>query len=296
MIELASLAIFQQVAASGSVTRAAQQLGRVQSNVTTRIQQLEESLGVALFVREARRMVLTPEGQRLLRYAEPLLSLAEEAEQSLRTQVSRGRLRLGAMESTAAARLPQPLAQFHRDCPAVQLSLTTAPSRQLVEQVLHHQLDAALAAWPAPDLADPLPLSCVPVFEEALQLLLPLDCEPHQAPRTLAAFAEGCTYRRQGEDWMARTHGAAPMQVLQLQSYHAIVAAVAAGSAVAVVPQAVLALQRDPLPVRALPLPACTTMLVTRAGYDTPALRHLRTVLQAMPASGACPRPISSDA
>ena len=60
MLDLASLAIFLQVAESGSITRAAQQLGRAQSNVTTRIQQLEESLGVQLFVREARRMVLTP--------------------------------------------------------------------------------------------------------------------------------------------------------------------------------------------------------------------------------------------
>ena len=280
MLDLASLAIFQQVAASGSITRTAQQLGRAQSNVTTRVQQLEESLGVALFVREARRMVLTPEGQRLQRYAEQLLSLAEEAEQTLRNHRPSGRLRLGSMESTAAARLPQPLAQYHRQYPEVQLALSTAPSRQLVEQVLEHQLDAALVAWPPPDIDELLPLDLTPLYQEPLRLLLPADSTPEQAPNTLAAFSEGCTYRRIGEDWLQQ-HGSAPTQVLQLHSYHAILATVAAGSAVAVAPQAVLDMQRNLLPVRTEPLPPCTTMFVTRHGYQTPATAQLLATLQA---------------
>lgn len=281
VLDLATLAIFQQVIASGSITRAAQQLGRAQSNITTRIQQLEESLGVALFVREARRMVLTPEGQRLQRYAEQLLSLAEEATQSLRGQQPGGRLRLGSMESTAAARLPIPLAEFHRTHPQVQLQLSTAASLQLMEQVLDHQLDAALVAWPPPDVDAPLPLDLVPLYEESLLLLRPAQGLPGDAPRTLAGFSEGCTYRRIGEQWLAQAHGVAPTQVLQLSSYHAIVAAVAAGSAVAVVPQTVLDLQRNPLPVHTEPLATCTTMFVTRQGYATPAVKQLLAVLQA---------------
>lgn len=283
MLDLASLAIFQQVAASGSITRAAQQLGRAQSNVTTRIQQLEEALATPLFVREARRMVLTPEGQRLLRYADQLLSLAEEAQQNLRADTPRGRLRLGSMESTAAARLPQPLAQYHRAYPEVQLALSTAPSRQLVEQVLDHQLDAALVAWPAPDLDEPLPLDCTPLYEEPLRLLLPATATEDDAshtPTTLAAFSDGCSYRRIGEAWMQRQHGSAPTQVLQLHSYHAIIASVAAGSAVAVAPQAVLDLLREPPPVQQVALPPCTTMFVTRSGYRTPAVQQLLSFLQ----------------
>ena len=280
MLDLASLSIFLQVAEAGNITRAAQQLGRVQSNVTTRIQQLEESLGVPLFVREARRMVLTPEGLRLQRYAGQLLSLAEEAEQNLRADAPSGRLRLGSMESTAAVRLPQPLAQFHRSHPDVQLVLSTAPSRQLVEQLLDHELDAALVAWPAPDLGEPLPLTLEPLYEEPLRLLLPAGSTERDAPSTLAAFTDGCTYRRIGEDWMQKTRGAPPAQVLQLHSYYAILASVAAGSAVAVAPQAVLDLQRDPLPITTLPLAPCTTMFITRSGYRTPAVQQLLSVLK----------------
>ncbi|MEG0973491.1 MAG: LysR substrate-binding domain-containing protein [Comamonas sp.] len=287
MLDLASLAIFAQVAASGSITRTAQLLGRAQSNVTTRIQQLEEQVGTALFVREARRMVLTPGGQRLLRYANQLLSLAEEAEQNLRADSARGQLRLGSNESTAAARLPQPLAQFHRDHPAVQLALSTGPTRQLVEQLLAHQLDVALVSWPPPDLDEPLPLDCTPLFDEPLRLLLPASSSAANAPTTLAAFTDGCTYRRIGEAWMAQQHGSTPTQVLQLHSYHAIIASVAAGSTVAVAPQSMLDLLREPPPVQLLDLPPCTTMFVTRSGYQTPAAQQLLSVLQASRIPGA---------
>lgn len=58
-MDLAALEIFRTVALEGSVTRAAERLGRVQSNVTTRVQQLEEQLGATLFLREGRRMVLS---------------------------------------------------------------------------------------------------------------------------------------------------------------------------------------------------------------------------------------------
>lgn len=287
MLDLASLAIFAQVAASGSITRTAQLLGRAQSNVTTRIQQLEEQVGTALFVREARRMVLTPGGQRLLRYANQLLSLAEEAEQNLRADSARGQLRLGSNESTAAARLPQPLAQFHSDHPAVQLALSTGPTRQLVEQLLAHQLDVALVSWPPPDLDEPLPLDCTPLFDEPLRLLLPASSSAANAPTTLAAFTDGCTYRRIGEAWMAQQHGSTPTQVLQLHSYHAIIASVAAGSTVAVAPQSMLDLLREPPPVQLLDLPPCTTMFVTRSGYQTPAAQQLLSVLQTSRIPGA---------
>ena len=127
-MDLAALEIFRAVAQEGSVTRAAERLGRVQSNVTTRVQQLEEQLGATLFLREGKRMVPTPAGESLRGYADRLLALAEEARQSVHPSQPGGRLRLGAMESTAAARLPQPLAQLHAQWPGLVLELQqTAP-------------------------------------------------------------------------------------------------------------------------------------------------------------------------
>jgi DNA-binding transcriptional LysR family regulator len=290
-MDLAALEIFRAVAAEGSVTRAAERLGRVQSNVTTRVQQLEEQLGAPLFLREGRRMLLTPAGESLRGYADRLLALAEEARQSVHPTHPSGRLRLGAMESTAAARLPQPLARLHAQWPDLELELTTGASAPLAEQVLAHTLDAALVAWPLQGLAPDAPLERTTVYQESLLLALPADHPPVQSPadlqlHTLAAFGNGCTYRHLGEAWMQQALGGAqttgtgkPPKVLELASYHAIVACVAAGRCAGVVPQAVWDLMRDPPALRLVPLQHCDTVLVRRRGYQSPALDALLDTL-----------------
>ena len=61
-MDLSDLHIFRTVATECSVTRASQTLARVPSNVTTRVQRLEQDLGVPLFSRDGKRMTLTREG------------------------------------------------------------------------------------------------------------------------------------------------------------------------------------------------------------------------------------------
>ncbi|MBS0390620.1 MAG: LysR family transcriptional regulator [Proteobacteria bacterium] len=281
-MDLAALDIFRTVAQEGGVTRAAERLGRAQSNVSTRLQQLEEQLGAALFIREGRGMVLTPAGQTLLDYAKRLLALAEEARQALHPGEPAGRLRIGSMESTAGTRLPAPLAALHARWPRLALELRTAPSRQLVEQVLRHELDCALVAWSPPGLDEDAPVERTLVCTETLLLALPASHPPVQAPadlrvHQLAAFAQGCSYRRIGEDWMRRAGGA--VEVLELASYPAILACVAAGRCAGVVPQSVLDLLREPPALQWVPLGRCQTMLVHRPGYATPALAALQEAL-----------------
>ena len=296
-MDLAALEIFRAVAAEGSVTRAAERLGRVQSNVTTRVQQLEEQLGATLFLREGKRMVLTTAGESLRGYADRLLALAEEARQSVHPGQPGGRLRLGAMESTAAARLPQPLAQLHAQWPGLVLELSTAPSRQLVEQVMSHTIDCALVAWPPPGVDADAPVEHTAVFTETLLLALPADHPPVQTPRdlqldTLAAFGNGCTYRRMGESFMQQQHSGAVPKVLELASYHAILACVAAGRCAGVVPQAVIDLMREPPALRLVTLADCDTVLVRRRGYQSPALDALHAALRAS-APSSLPEPLS---
>src|SRR6266545_3114887 len=82
-MDLADLHIFRSVVHAGGITRAAEQLHRVQSNVTTRVRQLETELGVDLFIREGKRLHLSPAGRLLLDYAVRLLDLAQEAREAL---------------------------------------------------------------------------------------------------------------------------------------------------------------------------------------------------------------------
>jgi DNA-binding transcriptional LysR family regulator len=93
-IELDTLQIFKAVVDFGGVTRAAAQLHRVPSNVTTRLKQLEEGLGTKLFHRHSRKLLLSSEGHLLLAYAEQLLRLSSEAELALRSGKPRGKLRI----------------------------------------------------------------------------------------------------------------------------------------------------------------------------------------------------------
>ena len=280
-MDFVALEIFCAVAAEGSVTRAAQRLQRVQSNVTTRVRQLEDAVGCTLFLREGKRMALTPEGQTLLAYAQRLLALAEEARQALQPSQPQGRLRLGAMESTAASRLPGPLARFHGQWPGVALELSTGASQDLLDRLRAHTLDAVLIAWPPGQPSDPA-LDAVPVFCEELLLALPADHAPITSaqdvqPGTLAVFESGCTYRRIAQQWLAAR--AQPLQLLELGSYHAILACVAAGSCVGVVPRSVLELARTPPALHLHPLQSVDTLLVRRAGYRSAALDVLQQTL-----------------
>ena len=78
-MDLGDLRIFRAVVEEGGITRAAKKLHRVQSSVTTRIRQLEEDLGTPLFIREGKKLHLSPAGRVLLDYAGRLLGLAAEA-------------------------------------------------------------------------------------------------------------------------------------------------------------------------------------------------------------------------
>src|SRR6201985_3685745 len=109
--------VFKSVVEEGGVIRAASKLHRVPSAVTTRIKQLESTMGVKLFHRDKQRLHLSPAGELLLDYAERLIQLSEEARDVVSGKTPRGVFQLGALESTTASR-PAPLpAGCHRHYP-----------------------------------------------------------------------------------------------------------------------------------------------------------------------------------
>jgi len=255
-MELSSLRIFKTVAEEGGVTQAAARLNRVQSNVSARLTQLEESLGVTLFHRSGRRMLITEEGERLLAYTDRLLQLADEAQEAMRgDRQPSGPLRIGSMETTAAARLPLLLGQFHRQYPQVDLLLDTGPTDYLVQAVLNHKVDLALVAAPVerPELMQ------LPVFDEELVLLTdslhgPVTSPADVARRTLLGFRSGCSYRRRLERWFAEG-GVSPARIAEFGTYEAIIGCVAAGMGVAMMPREVLKLRELAKSVRVHTLP-----------------------------------------
>lgn len=284
-MDLDDLTIFRAVVREGGITRAAERLHRVQSNVTTRIRQLEDKLGVELFIREGRRLVVSSSGRVLLDYAERLLALADEARAAVSDGKPRGRLRFGSMESTAAARLPGLLARFHANYPEVQLELRTGPTGALIGEVIDGVLECALVSGPVADAR----LVSVPAFEEELVLIAPAGHPAIGGPadlraRTLLTFEPGCAYRQRLQAWLA-SGDVVPERVVELSSYHAMVGCAASGMGVALVPRSLLVKLpvEDSVSIHALPpvFARATTVLIHRGGRPAPAVRALAELLGA---------------
>jgi DNA-binding transcriptional LysR family regulator len=239
-IDLESLDIFRTVATEGGVIRAADKLNRVQSNVTTRVKQLEQRLGCSLFRKQGRGLVLTSEGELLLSYAQRLFRLADEAENELRSGCAMGALRIGSLESTAGSRLAPILSRYHRLHPAVVVELVTGTTGALLQRVCQFELEAAFVSEPF----TPNGLSTMKVFEEELVLITGRGVPPVRRAADLTglsmvAFATGCSYRKRLEDWLG-TSVMLPARTLELASYQAMIACVAAGTGFAVVPRSLL--------------------------------------------------------
>ena len=191
-MDLTALQIFKSVVEHGGVNKAAAKLHRVPSNVTTRIKQLEDQLGAKLFLRIGRRLSLSAEGKLLLPLADQLLRLSSEAEAALRNEKPRGTLRIGALESTAASRLPPVLSRYHRLYPDVQIELVTGTSGALVSRVHKQDVEAALVAEPFN--ADGLETQAA--FVEELVLITPKSFGRVRSAkdignRTVIAFSAG---------------------------------------------------------------------------------------------------------
>ena len=283
-INFQALEIFRTVAIEGSVSRAAEKLGRVQSNISTRIRQLEESIGKSLFIRKSRGLDLTADGRMLLAYAERFHLLSVEATEALEADHPQGPFFIGAMESTAAARLPSVLSRYHQSYPSVEVSLKTDTAGGLLDRLGRYEIDVAFLAEPVSDER----FDTCPVFEEQLILITPrtfgrLENWDELSGKTLIAFEAGCAYRRYLEQWQLE-QGIAPGNILSMSSYLAILSCVTAGTGYSVVPQSVLDIIKMAGEVQRYPLgegyDAIKTLLTWRKEYRSSKLDRLLDILK----------------
>ncbi|MEV8638121.1 LysR family transcriptional regulator [Streptosporangium sp. NPDC051023] len=194
-MELRQLRTFEAVARHRTVTDAAVALGMAPSSVSEQIRTLEKSLGVALFERTSRGMRLTGPGERLLGWARRLLDQAEQARREVTGQQQE--LRLGALETIAAAYVPQVLARLAGRRPDVRVGVRPAMSRDdLFADVAAGRLEAALLLDTGDALGDlgfpppPAPLTFLDVGAVPLALVAApghrLRGRPHLSPGDLS--------------------------------------------------------------------------------------------------------------
>ena len=254
-MQLKSLRLLMAVAETGSFGAAAKRLNTVQSNVTTHIKKLEKELGVQL-IHRAGRVRPTSAGLALVEYAERMLTAHDEAVSLFKGQESAyGRLRIGAMETTTALRLPPILAAYHTAQPDVDIQIKTGPTAELVELLMAGHVDCVFVAGRLEHgryhllkafseqlvLVGSQPMSTMPSSEELLT-------------SAFLAFRQGCSYRQRIELLLA-SQGVNAGKIFEFGSLDAMLGCVSAGMGYTVLPRGIVDAHQHRFRIHTLELP-----------------------------------------
>lgn len=154
-MEIRQLKAFLAIAEAKTFTAGARRVNVTQAAISMQIRQLEEEVGLPLFTRTPRRVILTEAGEYLLERARKILrehdsALAEIAEVA---GAEYGRLRIGSASGTFAMnQLPNIMAGLREKFPNAELSVSAGTSEKLVDKMMHGELDTAFVSLPVDNL------------------------------------------------------------------------------------------------------------------------------------------------
>jgi len=165
------LASFLEVAKLQSFSRAAEKIYRTQPAISAQVRLLEQECGEKLFDRSGKKVLLTPAGEILLRYAQKLLDLQKEALQTIAelNLTPRGKLYIGANEATCLYVLPKTFARFRQLYPLVQISIYRNFSHKILQKVQEGAVDLGIVTLP--QTANNIEI--LPVFRDEVQVVVP---------------------------------------------------------------------------------------------------------------------------
>lgn len=149
-ITLRQIESFLAVASDGNFSGAARRLNLAQPALSQAVKDLEGELGVRLFDRTTRRVVLTDAGREFQGSAGQVLGDLDHAVRNARdlAQRRRGRIRIAAAPLLAGVVLPQAVAEFHRRHPGISVEVVDVGTRQIVERVRGGHADCGLGTFP----------------------------------------------------------------------------------------------------------------------------------------------------
>lgn len=181
------LKVFVSVANKKSISLASNELKCAQSNVTSRIKQLEKILGLELFYRVPKGVILTSSGERFYPQALEILHKMENAISSLNQDEQMTHLKVGSTECNAVVRISPFLIQLHKDFPKMQLELFTGTTKDILQLILDYKIDIAfISGEPKNDS-----LMVLKKYEEEIAILEPQE---NNTPNVTLTFKEGCVY------------------------------------------------------------------------------------------------------
>jgi LysR family transcriptional regulator, cell division regulator len=256
---LPDVIVFLNVARCGSITKAANQLNMVQSNVTARIKKLEDALGVTLLRRHARGVKLSTGGEAVL----PMAIRLDAVLNDLGYAFGRGKpakeasLRVGAIETVAAVHLPGLVSRFLEKSPHVDVSVHVGSSSTLVDQIRRGELDAGFVSrsFAVPGLREQQ------VFTDKLVVLAPVKVktrsdlfEVNRAGLKVLVQRLGCSYTERLLTFL-ETKKVRPERIMEMGTLEGVIGFVEAGVGIAAMPESFIAPISKGRKVVMLPLP-----------------------------------------
>ncbi len=243
--------------------RAAEACFVSQPTLSMQIRKLEDELGVALFERAPRKVMLTPAGHEVLERARRILSEVEQMKEAARRSKDpeAGSLRLGVFPTLAPYLLPHVVPQLRERFPQLQLLLVEEKSDVLLERLREGRLDAALLALPVQDeqlhaqflFEEPFVLAAPAQHPLAREASLSVDALNDE---TLLLLEDGHCLRDQALD-VCRRSGAQEKAGFRATSLETLRQMVAAGAGVTLLPAlAVHASVAQPRNIRLVPFRA----------------------------------------
>lgn len=191
LLELDVLRTFIAIAETGSFTAAANAVFRTPSAVSMQIKKLEDMLGRAVFVRDARSVSLTTDGEMLLGYARRLLAINREAVSKFIVPDIVGVVRLGSPDDYGDLVLPTVLRRFAQTHPSIAVDVVIDQSVNLRRRMDDRTLDITLLTNSTGAASGAEPLLTEPIVWAGVRG----GCAHMREPLPISVWEEGCAWR-----------------------------------------------------------------------------------------------------
>ena len=266
------LKVFVEVAKEKSITKAALKLNFAQSNVTSRIKQLEKSLGFTLFHRIPKGVILSKEGEKLYPHACEIVTKVEQTLYEMKNINNQEHLIVGSTESNAVTKLVPFLLNLHKDFPEMNLELKTSTTRYITKDLLDYKIDIAFISGEPKDEE----LLILNKVDEELVLVEPREAS---CPNTVLTFKNGCAYNELAHSFLKETTNET-YKDLELGNYETILGCVKAGMGKSLLPLSIVKKLNYEKDLNIINLPSSLaklpTYLVCRKDYIPKIEEYLR--------------------
>jgi LysR family transcriptional regulator, pca operon transcriptional activator len=147
-LKLRHIRLFLAIADGGTLSAAALQLGLSQPALSKSLAETEVLLGGTLFLRQGRRLVLTPEGEVFRRHARQALISLDAAAMAFGPNSAPGTITVGVLPTVSTRFFPLVAARFLAEMPAISLSIETGPHDYLLQKLRDHRIELMVGRMP----------------------------------------------------------------------------------------------------------------------------------------------------